>query len=121
MDLTRTRTLCAAGPIPVAEGRAVNVQDSESTVAPPRLNVADPLSGSAHPATRRLSNARLANVTPMAVSWLCAIIRVASIDVPTSPVNPTLKITRALTRKRNRIVLRGYGARGAKASLTVAH
>lgn len=33
----------------------------------------------------------------------------------------TLKITKGLTRERNRIVLRGYGARGAKASLTVAH
>ena len=33
----------------------------------------------------------------------------------------TLKISKALTRERNRIVLRGYGARGAKASLTVAH
>ena len=33
----------------------------------------------------------------------------------------TLKIGKALTRERNRIVLRGYGARGARASLTVAH
>ena len=29
----------------------------------------------------------------------------------------TLKITKGLTRERNRIVLRGYGARGAKASV----
>ena len=50
MDFTMTRTLCAAGPIPVIEGRALNVHDRESIAVPPRLSVADPLSGAAHPA-----------------------------------------------------------------------
>ncbi len=90
-----TRTLCAAGPIPVVEGRALNVHDRESIAVPPRLSVADPLSGAAHPATRRLSNVRLAKVTPIDVCWLWAIIRVASIDVPINPVTPTVKITSA--------------------------
>src|SRR5438034_7213663 len=95
MDLRMTRTLWAAGPIPLAGGRPVNVHDRESIVAVPRWSVADPLSGVAHPATRRLSNVRFANVTPIAVSRLWAIIRVASTDVPISPVSPTAKITRA--------------------------